>query len=492
MAYTKAIVIEYWKPWSDNRNNPGLESAANCKHVKPLMQTAMHDALKELRNCVIAHADEAYEGRGIALIGTRVINDHPNLNPRTLPGTFVPVKLSVGSSRSFWWLEDSARMTQIRDHIALCEEAATQRIHTTTHHLLKVCLGHIHVLEHLGLFTFEELETTSPGQVTVPDSNQPPEVPKLEAPAALKLGDEYVQSLVTVYAPSAFISQGEFRGDGFILKVDPGPDSTSLRFSVAFPSRRPIKSDLETSDWTAQQAAGQLTRRRRRAAERPIRWADRCTQEKLLCDFRSSTATGTPQSTNDNFVLVESVVEMTVYLSQIQPTNANHIGFGIRRASSREEGKDSKGCFEFSRKDLGMDSVLKPPSLFSPDVLLRSRCELDATVPQRDLMSLRISSASTSLPAAASVSDWRRASWSAARSASSSQSPGSSGSRSISVPFGSSVGSSTTSRPSRTRALMVMKESVALSSAAQQALAADGPLPKTGARPEYILWRARR
>ena len=151
---------------------------------------------------------------------------------------------------------------------------------------------------------------------------------------------------------------------------------------------------------------------------------NRCTQEDLLCDFRSSAPTGTPQSTNDDFVLVESVVEMTVYLPQIQPTNTDHIGFGIRCAGSREECKDSKGCFEFSRKDLGMNSILKPPGLFSPDVLLRSRCELDATVPQRDLMSLRISSASTSLPSMASVSDWRRASWSAARSASSSQSPG--------------------------------------------------------------------
>jgi hypothetical protein len=42
----------------------------------------------------------------------------------------------------------------------------------------------------------------------------------------------------------------------------------------------------------------------------------------------------------------------------------------------------------------------------------------------------------------------------AARSASSSQSPGSSGNSSTSTPSGSSVGSSTTSRPARTFALM--------------------------------------
>ncbi len=72
---------------------------------------------------------------------------------------------------------------------------------------------------------------------------------------------------------------------------------------------------------------------------------------------------------------------------------------------------------------------------------LRRRRESDSTARQRDRSSLRISSASTSRPAATSASDCRKASCSAARSASSSQLPGSSGSSSISVPSGRSLGS---------------------------------------------------
>jgi hypothetical protein len=78
------------------------------------------------------------------------------------------------------------------------------------------------------------------------------------------------------------------------------------------------------------------------------------------------------------------------------------------------------------------------------------------------------SKAVTRMPAATSASESRRASCSAARSASSSQSPGSSGRSSISVPSGRSVASSTSSRPARTRALIVMRDSVALDGAAQQ------------------------
>ena len=91
----------------------------------------------------------------------------------------------------------------------------------------------------------------------------------------------------------------------------------------------------------------------------------------------------------------------------------------------------------------------------------RRRCEVNAALLQRDRSSLSRSAASMSRPAATSASESARAAWSAARSASSSQSPGSSGSSSTSVPSGRSVGSSTTSRPARTRAFIVVRRSVA-------------------------------
>ena len=129
----------------------------------------------------------------------------------------------------------------MRDHIQRGVVAATERIQVTSRHLLKTCLNHIHVLENLGLFTLESLEADAPGKFTIAHTGQPPEVPKLTKPTAMRIGDEHVQSLLTVYSPSAFIPVGEFRGDGFVLRVEPGQEPTALGFTMSFPSRRPIQ-----------------------------------------------------------------------------------------------------------------------------------------------------------------------------------------------------------------------------------------------------------
>ncbi len=84
------------------------------------------------------------------------------------------------------------------------------------------------------------------------------------------------------------------------------------------------------------------------------------------------------------------------------------------------------------------------------------RGEPDPAGLQRDRSRLRTSAASTIRPASTSACDCARAACKAERSASSSQSPGSRGRSSSSVPSGRSIGSSTTRRPSCTRALIVM------------------------------------
>ncbi len=161
-------------------------------------------------------------------------------------------------------------------------------------------------------------------------------------------------------------------------------------------------------------------------------------------------------------MFIEGVVEMAPDFRQIPAAKARDRRLSVGCPGAGKQRQQSKGCFELGRKNLGMDSVLKPPSFLPLYVALRRCRESYGARCQRDLSSLRISSASTSRPAATSASDWRRASWSAARSASSSQSPGSSARRSISVPSGRSVGSSTISRPSRTCALIIMEASVTL------------------------------
>jgi len=126
MAYAKAIVMEYWRPWSDNQNNPGLASVAKSRHLRSFTVMPMHAVLGELRNCVVAHADEAFEGRGVTLLGAHVVND--GADSGTLPRTFVPVKLVTGSSRSLWWINDRQHISELANHVGQCVSASAVRI----------------------------------------------------------------------------------------------------------------------------------------------------------------------------------------------------------------------------------------------------------------------------------------------------------------------------------------------------------------------------
>src|SRR6266542_5138048 len=103
-----------------------------------------------------------------------------------------------------------------------------------------------------------------------------------------------------------------------------------------------------------------------------------------------------------------------------------------------------------------MVAVCQPPGFFLLDMPLRGEREANVPLFQRERSSRRTLAASTRRPAFTSSSESCRALCNAARSSSSSQSPGSRGRSSISVPSGRSVGSSTTSRPAFTRAFSVI------------------------------------
>ncbi len=151
---------------------------------------------------------------------------------------------------------------------------------------------------------------------------------------------------------------------------------------------------------------------------------------------------------------------MAAQVPEIQTANTRHASVSIRGPRARQDSQYSGGGFEFSREQVSVVPVLQPPDSLLVDVALRRCRQTDATPLQRDRSSLSTSDASMRRPATTSCSESARAAWSAARSASSSQSPGSRGSSSTSVPSGNVVGSSSTSRPARTRALIVIQRSV--------------------------------
>jgi len=194
----------------------------------------------------------------------------------------------------------------------------------------------------------------------------------------------------------------------------------------------------------------------------------------LRSESGTTLAPCAPESPNYHFALIERVVQVAGDFRNIQTPDAWDAGLRIGHAGAGQEREHLKGLFEFGNEDIAVDPVLDPPSLLAPDVLLGGCGESNPAGFQRERSSLRISSASTSRFCATSTSESRRAWCKAARSLSSSQSPGSSGRSSTSAPSGKSVGSSSTRRPARTRALIVMSRSVALEEPPNKALHPTG------------------
>ncbi len=187
----------------------------------------------------------------------------------------------------------------------------------------------------------------------------------------------------------------------------------------------------------------------------------------------SASSPSTPHRTDNDLIRTEGVIDMACGPGEVQPPKSRDMGFRVDTSSPGEQGHHLECFFELRGENLGVVSMLQPPGFFALNMALRSSGKPDAAPVQRERSSLRTSSASTSLPAETSASDMTSASQRAVRSSSSSQSPGSNGSSSITVPSGRSVGSSTTKRPSRTCALMLMLKNLALRVTPNKADAAD-------------------
>lgn len=154
---------------------------------------------------------------------------------------------------------------------------------------------------------------------------------------------------------------------------------------------------------------------------------------------------------------------MTRDLRHVDSAQAGDSSARVGGSSPRQPGQNSNRLLKFVGKHVCMNSILNPPGALSWDMSLGCGGEPNTACVQSVRSSRRISSASTSRLASTSAPDSRSAWCSAARSSSLSQSPGSRGNSCSSVPSGSSVGSSTTRRPWRTRASIVMRTSVASS-----------------------------
>ena len=195
------------------------------------------------------------------------------------------------------------------------------------------------------------------------------------------------------------------------------------------------------------------------APSRPARYALRWTDRSTLPE-RPVTSSGVPERTNHHGVLSEGVVEVRRRAAEVEATQSCYSRLGIQGPSPWHPREKANCLLDLVYQGFQGAVIVDPPRLGSAQLTACDVSEKDRARFHFNRSSRRTSLASVVRPASTSAPEATRARCSAARSSSSSQSPGSMGRSSISVPSGRSVGSSTTKRPFRTRAFNVMVKKV--------------------------------
>ena len=126
-------------------------------------------------------------------------------------------------------------------------------------------------------------------------------------------------------------------------------------------------------------------------------------------DPRTALATRTPEGAHDHAGVIERVIEMDGDSPEVDAANAGNGRLSVEGSGTWKHRDDLERLFEFLGEHVEVIAIGQPPGLLSPNVFLRSGCEANAAILQRDRSSRRITSASTRRPALMSSSESFRA-----------------------------------------------------------------------------------
>ena len=188
-------------------------------------------------------------------------------------------------------------------------------------------------------------------------------------------------------------------------------------------------------------------------------------------------STCVPKCADRYDVLRERIVKVRRETAEVEATQTSDLGLRVWGSRGWQEGEKSDRLFDFIREDFDGPAVVDPPAPGRTKLFTRPLSKDNLAALHSERSSRRTSLASTTRPALTSASDSPNARCRAARSSSLSQSPGSKGSSSISVPSGRSEGSSTIKRPFFTRALRVILHKIYENAAADKTQLGECDMP---------------
>ncbi len=247
LACTKAVVVDYYRPWSRNFNGDlkslriGGKNNWRYPFLDSVTNTPEHKYLEELRNQMIAHADSGFEAIGVTAKGVTVPNTPQHA--RTIASVFLPIQLTLGNVRGIWWIKNRETAKEILAHIEIAKTTAQVELNRVATKFRDACINHMHVLDKIDdvLLTSEIQPDSSEDAKTLSFKLQPfgesgntPVVSS--APTKTQIGDENLQPLAVVYEPEPrFPNESNIIGRGWQLQFATKPNGAA-DFNVIFPS----------------------------------------------------------------------------------------------------------------------------------------------------------------------------------------------------------------------------------------------------------------
>ncbi len=247
MAFTKAVVSEYIKPWQSNNGKAlkSLQKGGKIDFLEPVVSgSAVHSAMNELRQQSVAHTNEIFEAININLLGAEVVNELPSGGRQegTLERVFIPIGPELSVQRGMWWLNSPDLLRDIVALVQSCKEATKVEIIQFGAAFRDECMEHMHVLHELGdQFTLGNLPPNGVDERGNPSidfefSTSPSGKITQNSPKPSKIGDTNISSSVLLYQPSPTIQSAvDVKGKGYHLRMTLNKSTGQMVFNISFP-----------------------------------------------------------------------------------------------------------------------------------------------------------------------------------------------------------------------------------------------------------------
>lgn len=247
MAFSKAIVAEYIKPWQ-TYNGKALKSLQLGNKIdfleSAIKSSSTHSALNELRQQSVAHTNESFEAIHVNILGAEVRNELPTggRQPNTLEKVFLPMAPELSVKRGIWWINNRETIERVKELARSCKKATKNQITTEVANLRDTCLEHMHVLHELHeLFSLDQIPPTGNDEngnplIEFAFAETPSGHLHLAEPKQSKIGDANIQSSIVLYQPDPTLqSETDVKGNGYHLQMKLDKESGKMVFNVSFP-----------------------------------------------------------------------------------------------------------------------------------------------------------------------------------------------------------------------------------------------------------------